>query len=106
MKCVWCNQEGASETYKDCTWIEPAGQATIVVRNVPAIDCPTCQDVYLDDDMTEQVEEALNSVDLESLGELFSYEELMNAPRLSIFDLYKKEAARSTHSQQSGVCKF
>lgn len=105
MKCIWCNQEGAFESKKDCTWIEPAGRDVIVVQDVPAINCPTCQDVYLDDELTEQVEEALNSVDLEELGEKFTYEALMSAPRLSIFDLYKKEMANSGN-HPSGACKF
>ncbi|GAA0362235.1 YokU family protein [Bacillus horti] len=106
MKCEWCEQEGAVEVKKDCTWIEPAGKATVVVEQVPAIDCSICQDIYITDELTEEVEEALNSVDLEELGEAFSYEELMNAPRLSIFDLYKKESEHKGHSRASGACKF
>lgn len=89
MICIWCDQEGAQETVKDCIWIEPGGAFNIVVKEVPAIDCPTCKDVYLEDEMTEEVEEALNSVDLSSLGTEFTYEKLMASPRLSIFELYK-----------------
>jgi len=87
--CVWCNQEGAKETVKTCTWIEPGGTYNVVVEDVPAIDCPTCNDIYLQDEMNEQVEDALNSVDLSKLGLSFSYTSLMNAPRVSIFELYK-----------------
>jgi uncharacterized YokU family protein len=90
MKCIWCNQEEATETVKDCVWIEPQGKETLMVTNVPAIDCPTCKDIYLSDEMTEQVEEMINSVNLNKLGLHFSYEELMKSPRVSIFDLYKQ----------------
>lgn len=104
MKCIWCDQEGAMETTKDCTWIEPTGRDVIVVQNVPAINCPTCQDIYLADEMTEKVEEALNSVDLVGLGAAFTYEELIHAPRQSIFDLYKKGIEILPKGQ--GACKF
>jgi uncharacterized YokU family protein len=90
MKCVWCDQEGAKETVKDCTWIEPEGKDMIVVTEVPAVDCPTCKDIYLEDHKTEEVEEAINSVNLNKLGSKFTYNELMSAPRISIFDLYKQ----------------
>jgi uncharacterized YokU family protein len=90
MKCVWCDQEGAKETVQDFTWIEPEGKEYIVVQEVPAVDCPTCNDVYLEDSMTEEVEEAINSVNLEKMGLTFTYEKLMSAPRVSIFDLYKQ----------------
>lgn len=90
MKCIWCNQDESIETVKDCTWIEPQGKDYLVVTGVPAIDCPTCKDIYLEDSMTEDVEDAINSVNLEKLGLKFSYQELMAAPRHSIFDLYKQ----------------
>jgi uncharacterized YokU family protein len=94
MKCVWCDQEGAKETVKDCTWIEPEGKEMIMVKDVPAVDCPTCKDIYLEDSKTDEVEEAINSVNLDKLGLNFTYEELMSAPRVSIFDLYKQSESK------------
>jgi uncharacterized YokU family protein len=90
MKCIWCSQDESVEAVKDCTWIEPEGKDYLIVTGVPAIDCPICNDVYLEDSITEDVEDAINSVNLEKLGLKFSYQQLMEAPRLSIFDLYKQ----------------
>lgn len=91
---MWCNQDESIETVKDCTWIEPEGKDYLIVTGVPAIDCPICEDVYLEDSMTEDVEDAINSVNLEKLGLKFSYQQLMEAPRLSIFDLYKQDKSK------------
>jgi YgiT-type zinc finger domain-containing protein len=101
MICVWCEQEGAWETTKDCTWIDPTGRHTVVVEGVPAIACPSCDDVYLTDDMNEKVEMELSGADLEALGERFTYEELLAAPKVSIFDLYK----RDVQNEQNGCAR-
>jgi uncharacterized YokU family protein len=90
LKCEWCETEQASMSTKDCQWIEPGGIHYVVVTDIPAIDCPVCNDIYLDDEMNEQIEEALNTVELSSLGSRFSYEQLMKAPRVSIFQLFKQ----------------
>lgn len=88
MHCVWCGQNDAKKTKKDCQWIEPGGTDIVMVTDVPAIDCPHCKDIYVDDDINEEVELALNTVDLEKLGFRFSYDELKSAPKMNIFDLY------------------
>lgn len=92
MKCVWCDGENASSTKKDCHWIEP-GAEMVIVTDVPAIDCPDCKDIYVEDEINTEIEVALNMVDLQPLGLKFSYEELMKAPKMSIFDLYKNGAS-------------
>lgn len=90
MICVWCEQDGAQKTTKNCTWIEPGGRDVIEVTDVPAIKCETCQDTYLEDSMNDKVEEALHTVELEKLGQRFSYKQLMEAPKVSIFEMYLK----------------
>ncbi|WP_164985135.1 YokU family protein [Ammoniphilus sp. CFH 90114] len=88
MKCVWCDSKQAKETTKDCQWIEPGGVEVIMVTGIPAIECSQCQDVYLADEMNEEIEVSLNTVDLRLLGSTFSYEQLVKAPKMSIFDIY------------------
>ncbi|WP_202080903.1 YokU family protein [Caldalkalibacillus salinus] len=90
MRCVWCEQDSAKKTVKDCTWIDPTGKEVLTVKEVPAIDCPTCQDVYVEDEVNEEVEAALHSVELDKIGLTFTYSTLMNAPRKSIFDLFQE----------------
>ncbi len=87
MECVWCTENQASKATKDCHWIEPGGIAVIMVTGVPAIHCPGCRDTYLTDEMNEEIELALNTVDLDKLGHTFSYEQLMKAPKMSIFKM-------------------
>lgn len=91
--CVWCGEKQATETTKDCQWIEPGGVDVVVVTDVPAIDCQRCQDVYIDDDLNFEIEQALNSVDLDKLGLRFSYEQLMKAPKLNIFEQLRNGAS-------------
>lgn len=88
MKCVWCDNNQAKETTKDCQWIEPGGVEVIMVTDIPAIECPQCRDIYLDDDINEEIEVCLNTTDLNALGSRFSYSQLMQAPKMSIFDMY------------------
>ncbi|MEW9669315.1 YokU family protein [Ammoniphilus sp. 3BR4] len=93
MKCVWCDNDQAKETIKDCQWIEPGGVDVIMVTDVPAIDCPQCRDVYLDDEKNEEIEVLLNTTDLSVLGSRFSYSQLVKAPKMSIFDMYNNGAS-------------
>lgn len=101
MICIWCEQEGARDATKDCTWIDPTGRRTVVVESVPAIACPACDDVYITDEMNEKVEIELSGVDLETLGERFTYEELLAAPKMSLIDLYKREK----QNEQNGCAR-
>jgi uncharacterized YokU family protein len=97
LKCVWCDNAQAMETTKNCQWIEPGGSGVITVNAIPAIECPQCHDVYLVDDIYAEVEAAINTVDLSVLGDSFSYEALMKAPRLNIFDMYKRGDSFNCH---------
>lgn len=93
MKCIWCDGENATTAKKDCHWVEPGGTEMVIVTAVPAIDCPQCQDIYIEDEINAEVELALNTVDLQQLGLKFSYEDLMKAPKMNIFDLYRSGAS-------------
>ena len=93
MHCVWCGQDEAKVTKKDCQWIEPGGTDVVMVTNVPAIDCPQCKDIYIDDDINAEIELALNTVELNKLGFRFSYDQLKQAPKMNIFDLYQSGAS-------------
>ncbi|RKD21782.1 hypothetical protein BEP19_14265 [Ammoniphilus oxalaticus] len=92
-ECIWCGERKATSAKKDCQWIEPGGIDVVLVTDVPAIDCQSCQDVYIDDQLNAEIEQALNTVDLDKLGFRFSYDELTNAPKMNIFELYSSGAS-------------
>ncbi|UUZ81152.1 YokU family protein [Paenibacillus sp. P26] len=82
MKCEWCEAEGLRDSAKDCYWILPDGKTAVEITDVPALDCPGCG-VYVAESVSQQVEEALYWNDVSGLGLRFSYEALMNAPRIA-----------------------
>lgn len=69
-----------------------------VCRRLPVL---LCDDVYITDEMNEKVEIELSGVDLETLGERFTYEELLAAPKMSLIDLYKREK----QNEQNGCAR-
>lgn len=93
MRCIWCEGDNAVPAKKNCKWIEPGGAEVITVKDVPAIDCPQCRDIYTDDDVNAEIELALMSVNLAELGAEFSYDDLLKAPKMSIFDMYRNGAS-------------
>jgi uncharacterized YokU family protein len=80
--CIWCEQE-AGEGIKDCYWITPDSRRTVEILQVPAIVCPNCNG-YISEEITQKIEDALYLNDIEQLGLKFTYEELMNAPRIKL----------------------
>lgn len=87
MHCVWCDSENIRDGAKNCYWNLPDGKAAVEILDIPAIDCPNCG-LYVTESTAQQVEEALYWNDISALGDVFRYEELMNAPRIrkSYFD--------------------
>lgn len=82
MKCIWCESDDVRESVKDCYWITPDGKTSVRILHVPAIDCPNCRP-YVIESVVQKIEEALYWHDLSALGAVFTYEELMNAPRIT-----------------------
>ena len=81
MVCLWCKEETARETTKDCYWVLPDGAITVEIRQVPALECDDCG-IYLEDDMNEKVEAKIYTSDLTTYPQSFTYEELLKAPAM------------------------
>ena len=81
MNCIWCQTEDIRESVKDCYWIMPDGKTAVQIVEVPALDCVGCG-TYVTENISQQVDEALYWHDVSALGTVFSYEQLMNAPRI------------------------
>ncbi|MGG4498660.1 YokU family protein [Brevibacillus reuszeri] len=81
MICVWCNEDKARETTKECYWVLPDGASTVKILQVPAMECLDCG-IYLEDDLNEKVEDKIYTSDLSGYSDVFTYEELMKAPTI------------------------
>jgi len=86
MECAWCNENGVKETVKDCYWVMPDGRRSVKILQVPAVECPHCG-VYVSDAINQKVEDSLYIGDLANFPDTFTYEELLNAPKIKLFDL-------------------
>lgn len=82
MICSWCESNQAIETKDSAHWELPDGTRAVTIENVPAIQCPACSMTYLDERIIEKIEDLLMIIDTSKLKNQFTYEELMNAPKL------------------------
>jgi uncharacterized YokU family protein len=85
MKCIWCETEEAKEGVQDCYWVTPDGKKTVKIFNIPSIDCPNCYDKFVPEDISQKIEDALYLNNISTLGEAFTYEQLLQAPRINLF---------------------
>ncbi|MFT9849681.1 YokU family protein [Aneurinibacillus sp. REN35] len=86
MKCIWCETEEAKEGRLDCYWVTPDGKATVQIQSIPSVDCPNCYDKFVPEDTSQKIEDALYLNDISSLGAAFTYEQLLQAPRINLFN--------------------
>lgn len=86
MECLWCGEDKAKESTKDCNWVMPDGRRAVQILQVPALECPDCG-LYLEDAINQKVEDGLYMSDLSSYPDAFTYEELLNAPKINLFQM-------------------
>ncbi|ERI09010.1 YokU family protein [Aneurinibacillus aneurinilyticus] len=85
MKCIWCETEAAIEGVQDCYWVTPDGKNTVHIQDIPSVDCPNCYDKFVPEDTSQKIDDALYLNDISSLGTKFTYEQLLQAPRINMF---------------------
>lgn len=89
MKCIWCAKHEVKEGVKDCHWVMPDGKRAVVIQAVPALSCEYCG-TFLSEEMNQKVENLLYFSDLATYPNQFTYEELVNAPKIELYKLLKQ----------------
>lgn len=82
MICNWCQSNHAHEMKDDVHWELPDGTRAVTIKNVPSVHCPSCNMTYLEEAIIQQIEDQLFIIDTAKLDKQFSYEQLLNAPKL------------------------
>ena len=57
MRCIMCKGNTSQTTH---TYIQEFDNCIIIIKNVPAIVCSQCGEVYYSDDIAEKLEEIVN----------------------------------------------
>ncbi|MET3291200.1 UNVERIFIED_CONTAM: putative YokU family protein [Brevibacillus sp. OAP136] len=86
MECQWCNEPHTTESTQDCYWTMPDGKRTLRIMQIPAVDCPQCG-VYISEPMNQKVEENLIMADLTGYPDTLTYDQILHAPKIRLFDL-------------------
>ncbi|SEN69379.1 YokU family protein [Lihuaxuella thermophila] len=86
MECVWCGKDQIEESKQDCYWVLPDGKRSVQIRQIPAVHCESCG-LYITEEMNQKVEELLYLSELSQLPDTFTYEELVNAPKIQLFKI-------------------
>ncbi|MBU9720049.1 MULTISPECIES: YokU family protein [Bacillaceae] len=82
MICKWCHSKHASESMEKAYWELPDGSRAIKMTHVPSISCPDCEMVYIEDDIIDEIEDHLMLIDTKNLPDVFSYQQLLDQPKL------------------------
>jgi hypothetical protein len=64
----------------------PDGRRSVQILQIPAVQCSNCG-TYLLDSMNEKVEVALYLGDFSNFSDTFTYDELVKAPPIRLFQL-------------------
>ncbi|MEW9051117.1 MAG: YokU family protein [Neobacillus sp.] len=81
MKCDWCKGK-ASIGENTVYWELPDGTRAVEITATPAVNCMECGMVYQTDEVTKEIEDQLFLVDTKKIGNIITFKELMDLPRL------------------------
>ena len=59
MKCIECGNK-MNKTTK--TYVANLENCVIIIKNVPALICPSCKEVYYKDDVFQKIEEIISKL--------------------------------------------
>jgi uncharacterized YokU family protein len=82
MQCNWCEEDAAQTVAKTGYWELPDGTRAIQIDEIPSLECANCGMVYQDDKVIEEVEDQMYLIDTTKLGNIITFKELMDQPRL------------------------
>lgn len=77
MKCIMCK---GNVIQKKHTFIQEFDNCIIIIKNVPALVCSQCGEVYYNDEISEKLEEIVNR--LQTMVKdvaIFEYDKVVNA---------------------------
>jgi uncharacterized YokU family protein len=79
--CEWCGgkaTKGESKVY----WELHDGSRAIEITATPSVICKECDMVYQPDTVIKEIEDQLFLIDTRKIGNIISFKELMELPRL------------------------
>ncbi|MBU8908019.1 YokU family protein [Desertibacillus haloalkaliphilus] len=89
IRCEWCGADEARKTDKVAYWELHDGLRAVEIRDIPSIHCSNCEMHYLTEDTIDQIEDQLMLIDIKKLANTFTYQELMDQPRLLAKNYFK-----------------
>ena len=77
MRCIMCKGNTSQTTH---TYIQEFDNCIIIIKNVPAIVCSQCGEVYYSDEIAEKLEEIVNRLQaiVKDVG-IFEYDKVVKA---------------------------
>ena len=77
MKCIMCKGSIIPQRH---TFIQELENCIIIIKNVPALVCPQCGEVYYNDEVSEKLEEIVNRLqNIVKDVAIFEYEKVIEA---------------------------
>ena len=77
MRCIMCK---GNTTQMKNTYIQEFENCIIIIKNVPALVCSQCGEVYYSDDIAEKLEEIVNRLqDMVKDVAIFEYDKVVKA---------------------------
>ncbi|MBU9711392.1 YokU family protein [Evansella tamaricis] len=82
MNCKWCHSQEATKSLEKAYWELPDGSRAVEMTHVPSIHCPSCEMIYIQEDIIDEIEDQMMLIDTNKLPDVFSYHQLMDQPKL------------------------
>ncbi|MFA9560286.1 YokU family protein [Evansella sp. AB-rgal1] len=82
MTCKWCESKEAEKTYDSAFWELPCGTRAVEITDVPSTKCPSCNIVYIDETLIDEMEDHFMLIDTKNLPKKFTFGEFMEKPRM------------------------
>ena len=77
MKCIMCKGNIAQVRH---TFVQEIDDSIIIIKNVPALVCSQCGEVYYSDEISENLEEIVNRLqDIVKDVAIFEYDKVVEA---------------------------
>ena len=82
MICVWCDSDKAVISPESAFWEMPDGRSAAEIKDVPSVKCSDCGMIYVEEELIGKIEEQMMLINTLKLPKVFTFDELMEQPRL------------------------